>query len=349
MRRLNVFLSLLLFSAIVCGAQAQDESGFGSTVNWYYSACEDRMVVDLQGRMQPEYDLYFQAFDRFGGLGEAITGLTRVEVDGDYALSREIQWLNGATRTLGTPISVVFRIASETDAESTLFQEPSDDILGICEEPGEALIEPDEEPAGEPPISSSNVYTPDGSFLNPVYRRPQEHVVHIGARPSQVDLRARTANPGLIYAECLDAEGADPGILYDTDEIKIFWSWFAKTREQVQDHINSALYNVKIDTQTIPDVEVSAIKKLPGNTDWWVFYTVSLGDRWRPGGYVISFNLSWSKAITDGYEDFGPGAATERLESGCRFAIQKNPYGVDIMPERPKYPLDTFPFYEPEA
>ncbi len=349
MRRLIVLLSLLLIPATLFGAQAQDDSGFNSTVNWYYSACEDRMVVDLQGQMQPEYDLYFQAFDRFGGLGDAITGLTRVEVDGDYAVSQVVEWLDGATRMLGTPISVVFRIARETDAESTLFQQPSDDLLGLCEEPGEALIVLDEEPEGEPPISSSNVYAPDGAFLNPVYRRPQEHIVHIGARPSQVDLRARTANPGLIFAECLDAEGADPGILYDTDEIKVFWSWFAKTREQVQDHVNSALYNVKIDTQTIPNFEVSTIKKLPGNPDWWVFYTVSLGDRWSPGGYVISFNVNWSKAITDGYEDFGPGTANERLESGCRFAIQRNPYGVDIMPERPKYPLDTFPFSETEA
>lgn len=349
MRRFKILFCLILIVATLFGSQAQDDSGLSSSINWYYSACEDRMVVDLYGQMQPDYDLYFQAFDRFGGLGEAITGLTRVEVDGDYALSQEVAWLDGATRMLGTPISVVFRIALETDAESTLFQEPSDDILGLCEEPGEALIVEEEEPDAEPPISTSSVYAPDGSFLNPVYRRPQEHVVHIGARPSQVYNRDRTANPGLIYAECLDAEGADPGILYDTDEIKIFWSWFAQTREQVQDHVDSARYDVKIDTQTIPDFETSTIKKLPGSRDWWVFYTVSLGDRWRPGGYVISFNVSWSKAITDGYEDFGPGAANERLESGCRFAIQKNPYGVDIMPERPKYPLDTFPFSETET
>ena len=344
MCRLKLILSLVLLSTAIVLSQAQEDSGFTSTVKWFYSACEDRMVVDLEGRMQAGYDLYYQAFDRFGGLGDPLTDLTRVDVDGDYALSQVVHWLNDATRALGTPISVVFRIAQESDPDSTLFQDPSDDYVSECHEPGVNLTATGEMSVPEDMISSAPVFTPDGAYLNPVYRRPLEHVVHIGARPSQIDERGRTANPGLIFAECLDAEGADPGILYDTDEIKIFWSWFAKTREQAQDHIDNAQYVVKIDSQTIPDFQVSSIKRITGDPNFWVFYTVSMGDKWRPAGYVISFVVTWSNPVTDGYEDYGPGTANERLESGCRYAIQKNPYGVDVMPERPKYPLDSFPF-----
>lgn len=349
MRSLKILLCLILFSTAVFASQAQDDSGFASTVNWYYSACEDRMVIDLQGRMQTGYDLYYQAFDAFGGLGVPITGLRRVSVDGDYAVSQIINWLNDETRALGSPISVVIRIGREDDPDSTLFQQPSDDFLGECEEPGETLVEGAVAPTGEAPISSAGIFTPDGSLLNPVYQRGPEYLVHIGSRPSQLHTRGRTANPGLIFAGCLDVDGADPGILYDTDEIKIYWFWYAKTAEQVQDHINNAQYVVKVDTQTIPNVQTSEIKQLPGNSDWWVFYTVSLGDRWRPGGYVISFVVTWSNAISDGYENFGPGTENERLESGCRYAIQKNPYGVDIVPLRPDYPLKSFPFDGDEA
>ena len=344
MCRLKLILSLVLLLTAIIQSQAQEDGGTASTINWFYSACEDRMVVDLHGRMQAGYDLYYQAFDRYGGLGDPLTELTRVDVDGDYSLSQSVNWLNDATRALGTPISVVFRIAQEGNPDSTLFQDPSDDTVGECHEPGATLIATEEMPVPQDLISSAAVFTPDGAYLNPVYRRPVEHAVHIGARPSQIDERGRTNNPGLIFAECLDAVGADPGILYDTDEIKIFWSWFAKTPEQVQDHIDNAQYVVKIDTQTIPDFQVSKIKRMPGDPNHWVFYTVSMGDKWRPGGYVISFVVTWSNPITDGYEDFGPGTANEGLESGCRYAIQKNPYGVDVMPERPKYPLDTFPF-----
>ncbi len=349
MRRLKLLFSLILVLTMTVAGEAQDDSGYTSTVNWYYSACEDRMVMDLQGKMQPGYDLYYQAFEAFGGLGRPLTSLIRTRVDGEYAVSQIVPWLNEEIRALGSPISVVIRIGREDDPESTLFQQPSDDYLGECEEPGETLIENAAPPVDDGPIASARIFTPDGALLNPIYRRSLENVVQIGARPSQIYTRGRTANPGLIFAECLDVDGADPGVLYDTDEIKIYWSWYAKSPEQVQAHINSAQYVVKVDTQVIPDVQVSEIKQFPGNNNWWVFYTVSLGDRWRPGGYVISFVLTWSQAITDGYEDYGPGSANERHESGCRFAIQKNPYGLEIVPLRPDYPLKSFPFGEYEV
>ena len=344
MSRLKFVLSLVLLLTAIMLSQAQEDIELPSEVTWFYSACEDRMVVDLHGYMQSGYDLYYQAFDRFGGLGDPLTELMRVEVDGKYSVSQVDHWLDDARRALGTPISVVFRIAQEGDPDSTLFQDPSDDYVGECHEPGGTLVATDPVPDPEDLIYSSAVFTPDGSFLNPVYRREPENLVHIGARPSQEVERDRTANPGLIYAKCLDAEGADPGLLYDTDELKIFWSWFASTPEQAQAHINNVQYVVKIDTQVIPDFETSKIIRMPGDRNHWVFYTVSLGDKWRPGGYVISFVATWANPISDGYENFGPGTANARVESGCRFAIQPNPYGVDVMPERPKYPLDTFPF-----
>ena len=350
MRGFNTLLGLILLVFAVYASQAQDDSGYTSTVNWYYSACEDRMVIDLHGIMQLGYDLYFQAFDQFGGLGEPITALRRVSVNGEYAVSQVIYWLEGQTRALGGPISVVIRIGRENDPDNTLFQEPSDDVLGECEAPGETLVEGFELGAGDPDmIASAGVFTPDGSMLNPVFRRPSESIVHIGARPSIANPRERTANPGLIFAECNDVDGAAPGLLYDTDELKLFWSWYAKTPEQVQDHVNSARYDLRVDTQPIPEFQTGEIKQLPGSGDWWVFYTVSLGDHWRPGGYIIGYAVTWANAITDGYQDFGPGTEIERLQSGCDFAIQKNPYGLAIMPVRPRYPLDTFPFSGLEA
>ncbi len=344
MRRLKMLLSLMLLLTTIITGQAQDDSGYTSTVNWFYSACEDRMVIDLHGRMQLGYDLYFQAFDQFGGLGDPITALRRISVNGDYAVSQVIHWLNGETRALGTPISVVIRIGRENDPDNTLFQQPSDDYLGDCEEPGETLVEGIALSADAELVSSAGVFTPDGSLLNPVYRLPSEHMVHIGARSRIVNTPGRTANPGLIFAECNDVDGAAPGVLYDTDELKVFWSWYAKTPEQVQAHINNAQYDVRVDTQPIPNVQVGEIKQLAGDANWWVFYTVSLGDMWRPGGYIIGFAVTWLNAITDGYEDFGPGTQNVRLQSGCHFAIQKNPYGLEIMPTRPEYPLESFPF-----
>ena len=342
MRKQTILLSLMLLLTGSIAARAQDDPGYTSTVNWFYSACEDRMVMDFNGIMQAGYDLYYQAFDLFGGLGDAITGLRQVEVDGDYAVSQVTNWLDEQTRARGTPISVVIRIGQEADPDSTIFMQPSDDLIGDCEEPASTLVEDEPAPTGPQLISSSGVFTPDGSLLNPLYSRPPEQFVQIGARPSRSDANERTANPGLIFAECQDVEGADPGLLYDTDELRVFWSWFANTAHQVRDHIDNARYGVSLNGQAFPLVQVSNIKQIPDSTNWWVFYTVNLGDKWTPGGYDIRFSLTWDKAITDGYEDFGPGTANERIDSGCHFKIEQNPYGIHIMPENPSYPLKAY-------
>lgn len=343
MRRLNILLSLMLLLTSAMAGQTQDDSGFTSTVNWFYSACEDRMVIDLHGRMQLGYDLYFQAFDRFGGLGDPITALRRISVNGDYSVSQVINWLNRETRGLGTPISVVIRIGRENNPDATLFQQPSDDFLGECEEPGSTLVEGTTVTGDPEMVSSSGVFTPDGSMLNPVYARPNESIVQIGARPSLAAPLGRTANPGLIFAECADVDGADPGVLYDTDEIRIFWSWFAKTAAQARDHLNNAQYAVTLNNQTLPNVRVSAIKQIPGSINWWVFYTVNLGDKWEPGRYGVNFALRWANAITDGYEDFGPGTENELLDSGCAFTIERNPNGIVVIHEQPSIPLKSYP------
>ena len=123
-------------------------------------------------------------------------------------------------------------------------------------------------------------------MLNPVYSRPPEQFVHIGARPSRTDANLRTANPGLIFAECQDVEGADPGLLYDTDEIRVFWSWFAQTSHQVRDHINNAQYGVTLNGQTFPIVQRSNIKQIPDSENWWVFYTVNLATNGLRAGTI---------------------------------------------------------------
>ena len=345
MQTLKFLTGILFLLTVSTALQAQDNNEFDSTIEWFYSACEDRMVIDFQGTMQAGYDIYFQAFDRFGGTGDPITGLRRVSVNGDYAAAQEIYWLNRETRGRGTPISVVIRMARENDPDDTIFQEPSDDFLGDCAEPGSTLTD-EQIASGQPAvgdlIASSGVFTPEGGLLNPIYYQAPEPIVQIGARPSESDVPGRTANPGLIFAECASVEGADPGVIYDTDEITVFWSWFAKTAAQVESHIANAQYAIRLYGQPFPDVKVSEIKQIPDSRNWWVFYTVKLGDKWKPGAYEINFSLSWLNPITDGYADFGPGTENERIDGGCRFRIQRNPYGLEVIHEQPALPLHTY-------
>ena len=241
-----LLLTLLLILAVPLSAQDTTTTDSSSTINWFYSACEDRMVIDLSGTIEAGYDVYFQAFDGFGGTGNALTGLRRVSVDGDYSVSQVVPWLGGEQRVLGTPISVVIRMARENDPEDTIFNEPSDDFLATCAEPASTLVDGEDLSSNTVEIgdviTSSGIRTPDGGFLNPIIYTAPEPIVQIGARDSDILIEGRTNNPGLIYAQCADVAGADPGVLFDTDEIVVFWSWFAKTPEQVESHIANSSY-----------------------------------------------------------------------------------------------------------
>jgi hypothetical protein len=346
MKKLKTLIVILLFSTVMTSLYAQDSTEPTSTINWFFSACEDRMVMDLSGTIQAGYDVYFQAFDGFGGTGNAITGLRRVPADGDYSVSQVVPWLNGETRILGTPISVVIRMARETDPDNTIFSEPSDDFLATCSEPASTLVDGEDLTSGVANIgdvvTSAGVWTPDGGLLNPVYFAPPEPIVKIGARESDIRISGRTNNPGLIFAECRDVPGADPGVIFDTDEIVVYWSWFAKTADQVESHIANSSYVVTLNGQPFPEVRVSPIQRITGSANYWVFYTVNLGDKWQPGSYGINFALRWINTITDGYDNYGPGTENELLDSGCYFTVEKNPYGVDVVYQQPSLPLKTF-------
>ena len=344
MREIKVMFLLLFAFTLLLSASAQDDTGYTSTVNWFYSACEDRMVIDLSGTLESGYDLYFQAFDAYGGLGNPLTGLRQVEVHGDYAVSQVVYWLNGVTRSAGEPVSVVIRIGSENDPDTTLFQAPSDDTQGECEAPANALTQGNLAQSTLQVVASSGVYTPDGDFLNPVYSRPSEPIVMIGARPTDDSVPGRTENPGLIYAECEDVPGAEPGVIYDTDTIRVFWSWFAQTPEQVQMHIDTVQYAILLNGQPFEQVERVGPMQVPGSGDYWVFYRVNLGPNWLPGIYELNYALGWSTAITDGYDEYGPGTANERLGSRCVFKIDRNPHGIQVHYDQPANPYLTFPW-----
>ena len=341
MRKSCLLTCILLLLALAGTTLADDDIVTSSTVNWYYSACEDGMVVDLYGQIQPGYDIYYQGFDLYGGLGEPITALRRVSVNGHYAVSQTVNWMGAAERELGTPISVVFRIARENNPDSALFQEASDDTLEECLEPGSTL-DVDETPGSGDLIGSSGIFMPDGNMLNPEYYEPPEPIVNIGARPSENRIYGRSATPGMIFLDCAETDGAEPGILWDTDELTLFWSWYARTEEQVQDHLLNARYRVELGGQTVPDIRISEVTRIPNSSDWWVFYTVKLGDKWEPGTYGTHYELRWANPINDGYDDFGPGTGIEMLDGGCLFTIERNPWDVPVIHENPAWPLKTY-------
>ncbi|MEQ8671767.1 MAG: hypothetical protein RLP44_28580 [Aggregatilineales bacterium] len=341
------YISLVILLIMVLAGSgnvlAQDDTTTtaSSTVSIFAVICNTQAVVNFNGVMLSNQDIYFQVFSGSQGTGTALSTLRRANVTGTYTFSEIITYPEGQTVAAGGVGSVYVSISRAGSPENSAYSEYVDDLQDGCGDPqyalGASVAEGGNAIPGSPDVTTgspgtnsagtSTILSPFGGFLNPNYTPPpQDDVVVIGARRIFTEPRHETA--GLIFAECNDYPVAVPGLVYDTDDVVVFWSWFAETAEQVQDHINNANYSVTYyQTLPLPNVQVSAIQQI--GSFYWVFYTARLGNL-LPGQYYIQYQVSWDNAITDGISDYGPGTDTEALYSGCGFRILPNIAGDSI-------------------
>jgi hypothetical protein len=347
--RKSIFLLclVLLLSLTVGAVGAQDTPT--SNVTYFMVICENSAIVNLSGTMQAGYDIYFQVFSESQGGGNAITPLRQVAVDGAYEFSETVGYTEGVTIPIGHVSSFYIAIAREGDSTSTIYSDIVDDLQDGCTAPqfapasstslGDATPGGAEGGSTDPVITDEGtvvdctptdpatlpyILSPFGDYLNPGYVPP------LGA-PCQPWELPRQETAGLIFVECNQFTMAEPGIIYDNDEITFFWSWYAYTQAQVQDHMDNVEYSVTFygnNLVPVPYVLESEIEYI--GYDWWVFYTAPMGNL-RPGHYGIAFYTQWDAPITDGYDDYGPGTDYPLLNGSCDFDVLPNLAGEEVV------------------
>jgi hypothetical protein len=331
-----VCVGVLVMSISMTGAQtntptatpAGNTQASTSNVTIFFVACQDAVVMNLSGQMEAGYDVFYQVFSAAGATGTAITNLRQVSVDGAYAFSERLAYNSGSTVASGATASARVVIARETNAASTIYTTTVDDLQDGCNNPQNAVGTSLDAGAGAVSTTTSGqIRSPFGGFINTnIGQSPTpQPIVVIGARR---DDTLRSDTPGVIFAECnMYLPQAEPGLLYDNDNITLFWSWFARTQEQVEQHILNAQYDVRFQTAPLTPVQVSPIQQI--GTNFWVFYTTPIG-RLTPGTYGVEFALTWKEAISDGYDDYGPGTDNVSQYSNCTFTIRPNPTGEQV-------------------
>ncbi|RMF80242.1 MAG: hypothetical protein D6737_08640 [Chloroflexi bacterium] len=111
-----------------------------------------------------------------------------------------------------------------------------------------------------------------------------------------------------------------PTFLRDGATIDVFWAWFAKTEEQLQDHIDNVNYEVRVNGVLLEDWRdfQQPIEVRQGN--FWVFWFVPFGPL-EAGDYEITYVVTWDRAISDGIDDFGPGTDNPFQTGNCTFTV----------------------------
>ncbi len=334
MRKLTILMVVIILALSTSAGMAQDDtaetdtttqtgtqtSGNTSSINIFFVACDTQGVINFDGTMEPGFDIYYQLFSGPAGGGQALTDLRQVSVSGSYAVSDQVSYTGGQTLAAGATGSARVVMAREGNPSSTIFETTVNDIQDGCNSPQNPLVSSTGvDPASTASSSGQGVRSPSGDTLEILTPRNPLVVIGVPQQPG------RANKPGEIFAECDQYRDiSEPGILYNSDNIIIFWSWFARTPELVQEHIDNAIYEVKFQTAPLQNVVRSPIEQRGAN--YWVFYTAQVGNL-SPGTYGVEYKLSWTQQISDGYENFGPGTNTVRVNSSCTFDIQPDPFG----------------------
>jgi uncharacterized protein YraI len=122
-----------------------------------------------------------------------------------------------------------------------------------------------------------------------------------------------------ILAYCRQ-KGITPPSPTTGDSVYIEWSWFVARPEYMQDHLDNASYEVRLDGKLLDNWAQYATKmKLEGGV-WIVYWYYPVG-RLSAGEHKIDFRLTWSKAVTDGYKNFGPDTPNEADTGDCTFTV----------------------------
>ncbi|MCO6443910.1 MAG: SH3 domain-containing protein [Anaerolineae bacterium] len=178
-------------------------------------------------------------------------------------------------------------------------------VLGTSE-PSATPSGPTPEP-GAPTETHAPIPTNSGPIAAPTTSGEPE--VQTG-----VDLYVNCDNPprGLLRA---------PSNLAAGSTAEIYWYWYARTEEQIQQHMNTAQYTISINGQEIRKPLEYAKPVRRQGTDYVVDFFYPTGEL-DAGTYAIDFHVTWSEQIYDGYNYFGPGTRNLEETGTCTFVVR---------------------------
>ncbi|MBE7511349.1 MAG: SH3 domain-containing protein [Anaerolineales bacterium] len=141
--------------------------------------------------------------------------------------------------------------------------------------------------------------------------------------------RATRRTDVLAYCDLPDFKNEQGKRFTKDTAVTLYWSWYAQTQQQTQDHINAAKYEVALEKKdgdgwrqalaldTWMNYRTEIIRQ---SGRWYVYWFVPVG-KLAAGDYRISYKLTWSQKIDDGSKTFGPGGIEEINTGTCLFSV----------------------------
>lgn len=191
------------------------------------------------------------------------------------------------------------------------------------------LVRLDDGRSGWVQASLVNTDNPDAIAILPTLELTRVALATLPpAAPTPVPtLRPRQPGPNDVLAYC-DLPAFSPRYGFGNRKLRagvpvtIYWTWEAKTPEQIQDHIDYSQYDVKLNGKSLEDwrlYRTGVVRKSGGVIE--VTWYVPVGAL-EAGEYTVDFRLTWTQRIEDGVKSFGPGGDEEFNIGSCKFPVE---------------------------
>ena len=153
---------------------------------------------------------------------------------------------------------------------------------------------------------------PDDSSSSPTAEAP---LATLSPATPQFDVK--------VFAFCNDPSFgiAAPSDLRSGSTIKVFWAWFASTDGYLRQHTSNATHELRVNGDAVRNVNQYRLNPSRSGNQHAVYWFVPYGPL-DAGEYLITYRVTWRNPISDGYQPFGPGTATEFEEESCNFTVR---------------------------
>ncbi len=105
--------------------------------------------------------------------------------------------------------------------------------------------------------------------------------------------------------------------------IDVYWAWFARTEEQVQQHIDAANYEVRVDGTLLENWRSFQTDIRPAPNGQYVVYWYVPHGPLAAGEHEITYQVTWTQAISDGFDEFGPNTEIPFEQGNCTFTVRE--------------------------
>ncbi len=197
---------------------------------------------------------------------------------------------------------------------------------GIFDDPDDSVTDPDERTVDIDTTQAAIVITEEAASGAAASEDATENPSAVTGTPrptSAASSGAATVQAGVDVLAYCDDPGfgtPPPDDLKAGSTIDIYWIWYASTEQYIRDHLNSAVYEVSVNGDPLTNLPQyrQPIQNFGGDfaESWFVPYGPL-----EAGEYTITYRVSWSQQIFDGYQFFGPGSNTPSEEGTCTFTV----------------------------